>query len=266
MDGMSVPSTSPSLPVSPLAEAAYPGCPDTVTRALAAGRVLRRPRWGLPDIAYMLLGAIVLSIVGAVAMLLAQEVLGLGLAWSLIIAVATPWIALAGWPILVTYWRGNGPRIDLGLRMGWSDVGWGVVGGLVALMGSGLVALALIPLVGEFDSAAGEVAEDIQSSGPFLALIIFALLVAVGAPIVEEIAFRGLAYNALAKKGLHPAWVIAITAIIFAAFHLEPTRLPILLVSGTVFAVLRWFTRGLGAPIIAHAVNNLPGAVFLLVG
>jgi len=244
--------------------AAYPGCPITVEQALARGRVLTHPRWGLPDVAYTFVGAFALSIVGVIIAIVAQETLGLSLAWVLLIGLVTPWLALAGWPLLVTAWRGNGPRIDLGLRLSWTDVGWGVVGGFVALMASGLVAIALTAIVGDFDSAAGEVAVEIAESGPLLALIIFALLVAVGAPIVEEIAFRGMAYNALAKKGLHPAWVIAITAIIFAAFHLEPTRLPILLVSGTVFGVLRWFTRGLGAPIVAHAVNNAPGAVFLL--
>ncbi len=256
MAGVSAPTT--------LDPAAYPGCPITVEQALARGRVLTRPRWGLPDIAYTLGGAIVFSIVGVILALIAQEILGFGLAWSLIIGLITPWIALAGWPLLVTTWRGNGPRIDLGLRLTWSDAGWGALGGLVALMASGVVAALLTVIVGDFDSAAGEVAQEISASGPLLALLIFALLVAVGAPLVEEIAFRGMAYNALVKKGLHPAWVIAITALIFAAFHLEPTRLPILLVSGTVFGVLRWFTKGLGAPIVAHAVNNAPGAVFLL--
>ena len=99
-----------------------------------------------------------------------------------------------------------------------------------------------------------------------LALIVFALCVAIGAPIAEEIAFRGMAYNALAKRGLHAAWVIAITTVAFSLFHLEPIRIPILLASGLILGVLRWQTRGLGAPIVAHAVNNMPGAAFLLVG
>lgn len=242
----------------------YPNSPATVARAIAQGKDLRFPGWGIPDIAYTLVGAVGFSIIGVLLALSVESLFGLTLAWSLLIGLVTPWIALAGWPLLITYLRGNGPRIDLGLRMTWSDVGWGVVGGLAALILSGLVAAVLTVFVGDFDSAAGEVANDIAASGPYLALIIFAFLVAVGAPIVEEIAFRGLAFGALAKRGLHPAWVITMTAIIFAAFHLEPTRMPILLVSGTIFGVLRWFTKGLGAPIIAHAVNNLPGAIFLL--
>lgn len=245
--------------------ALYPGAPQAFLDARAAGVSLRTPRWGIPDIAYTLVGALVFSVIGVILALALQSLVGLSLAWSLIIGLVTPWIAIAGWPLLVTVWRGNGPRIDLGLRITWTDVGWGVVGGIASLIGSGLVALALVGIVGDFTSSAGEVAEEIISSGPFLAIVIFALLLAVGAPIVEEIAFRGLAYGAIVRKGLHPAWAITITAVLFAAFHLEPTRLPILLVSGAIFGILRWYTKGLGAPIIAHAVNNTPGALFLLV-
>lgn len=242
----------------------YPQCPDTVTRAIARGAVLQPARWGIPDIAYTLVGAIGFSIIGVLLAISVESVFNLTLAWSLLIGLVTPWVALAGWPLLVTQLRGNGPVIDLGIHFTWRDAGWGLLGGVVALFGSGAVALLITAVVGEFDSAAGEVASDIATAGPLIALIIFPLLVAVGAPIVEEIAFRGLAYAAIAKRGVHPAWVIAITAVIFAAFHLEPTRMPLLLFSGVVFGVLRWYTRGLGAPIIAHAVVNTPGAVFLL--
>jgi uncharacterized protein len=245
--------------------ARYPGAPQTFLDAISAGMPLRTPRWGIPDIVYTLVGALIFGIIGVALAIALQNLVGLSLAWSLILGLVTPWIAIAGWPLLVTTWRGNGPRIDLGLRITWLDVGWGVVGGVVSLIGSGLVALLLMALVGDFTSSAGEVAADITRSGPFLAVLIFALLLAVGAPIVEEIAFRGLGYGAIVRRGLHPAWAITITTILFAAFHLEPTRMPILLVSGAVMGVLRWYTKGLGAPIIAHAVNNTPGALFLLV-
>ena len=170
------------------------------------------------------------------------------------------------WPELTTAFQGNGPRIDLGLRLTWSDVGWGVIGGVAALMAGGAIALALTAVFGDFTSAAADVGEELRDEGPYLAVVAFALCVAIGAPIAEEIAFRGMAYNALAKRGLNTAWVIALTTVAFSLFHLEPVRAPILLASGLVLGVLRWRTRSLGAPIVAHAVNNLPGAAFLLLG
>lgn len=229
-----------------------------MVRALQEGRTLRPPRWGLPDVAIALGGAFLIS----VAVVLVSLVVDLPLAWLLILGIGLPWIAMAGWPLLATHLRGNGPRIDLGLRLTWSDLGWGVLGGIAALVGSAVVG-ALVLLVDDgLSSAAGDAAEEIQAAGPPIALVVFAILGVIGAPIVEEIAFRGLAYNSLAKRGLHPAWVIALSALLFSVFHLEPIRIPILLVSGIVFAVLRWRTGALGAPIVAHVVVNSPLAAF----
>jgi len=230
--------------------------------ALARGQTLRAPRWGIPDALIALLGFVILSVVAAGL----GGRLGLPLPWLLLLGITIPWLALAGWPLLTTAFQGNGPRIDLGLRLTWRDAGWGIVGGVVALMAGGLVALGLQAAFGEITSAAGDVGQQLRDTGPMAAVVAFAICVAIGAPIAEEIAFRGMAYNALAKRGLSTAWVIAITTVAFSLFHLEPIRIPILLASGLVLGLLRWRTRGLGAPIVAHAVNNLPGAAFLLLG
>jgi uncharacterized protein len=254
----------PNLPPVPRLRvpADYPGCPATVDDALAQGRILIAPRWGIPDALIALLGFVLLS----VGVALVGTLLDLPLAVLLLIGVCVPWLALAGWPIATTWFQGNGPRIDLGFQISWRDVGWGLIGGLAALVAGGAVAIALQALTGDLSSAAGEVGERLREQGPPAAVIAFAICVAIGAPIAEEIAFRGMAYNSLAKRGLSTAWVIAITTVAFSLFHLEPIRIPILLVSGLILGVLRWQTRGLGAPIVAHAVNNIPGAAFLLLG
>jgi membrane protease YdiL (CAAX protease family) len=244
------------------APADYLGCPVTVDIALARGRWLIPPRWGIPDAIIPLLGFVLLSVVVAVG----GTLLNLPLPWLLLLGISVPWVALAGWPLLTTAFQGNGPVIDLGIRLTWRDLGWGVIGGIAALLAGGTIAVALQAIFGDFTSAAGEVGEQLRADGPLLAVVAFALCVAIGAPIAEEIAFRGMAYNALAKRGLGTAWVIAITTVAFSLFHLEPMRAPILLASGLVLGILRWRTRSLGAPIVAHAVNNLPGAAFLLVG
>jgi uncharacterized protein len=212
---------------------------------MAQGRVLRAPRWGIPDAIIPLLGFVLISI----AVVAGGSYLDLPLTWMLLLGITLPWIALAGWPVFTTAIQGNGPRIDLGLRLTWSDLGWGALGGFVALMAGGAVALIMQALFGEITAAAGEVGEQLRDEGTLLALVLFALCVA---------------YNALAKRGLSTAWVIAITTLAFSLFHLEPLRAPILLASGLVLGVLRWKTRSLGAPIVAHVVNNLPGAAGIL--
>ena len=242
----------------------YPGCPVTVDEALAEGRSLRVPRWGLWDVLIAFIGIIALGYLVTVAFpaVISDD----PPAWQLMIAATLPWLAMAGWPILATARRGNGARVDLGLRLTWADLGFGAIGGVTAWILLGVVALATLALTGDFTSAAGEVAADLVRDGNRLWLIAFALAIALGAPIVEEIFFRGLFYSALRKRGLHDAWVILITAVTFAALHFEPVRLPILLAMGLVTGVLRWRTRALGAPIVAHVMVNTPGAILVTMG
>jgi membrane protease YdiL (CAAX protease family) len=84
--------------------------------------------------------------------------------------------------------------------------------------------------------------------------------------IAEELAFRGLLFGALQRRGVGAFWTIVITAVVFAAFHFEPTRFFVLLAPGLVFGFVRWKTGSLGAAMVAHGVNNAPAAVFLLIG
>ena len=253
----------PSPPVLRMyAPADYPGCPATVDLAIAQGRALRAPRWGIVDFLISLLGFVLLSI----PIVLLAEAVGLPLGATVLLGTIVPWVALGGWPLITTWFQGNGPRIDLGLRLTWRDLGWGLLGGIAALVAGGTIAVGLQALFPDLNSAAAEVGEELQAGSPFVVLALFALCVGIGAPIVEELAFRGLGYNALRKRGLSTGWVIVITTVAFSLFHLEPTRIPILLASGAILGILRWRTRGLGAPIVAHAVNNLLGAAFLLLG
>ncbi len=251
-------------PVVTGASAIYPGCPATVDAAIAEGRALRVPRWGLWDVLIMLVGTIgVAAVVGlALPSLNADD----PPAAPLLLAVVAPWLALAGWPILVTSWRGNGARIDLGLRLTWPDVGRGAVGGLVAWLVLAVLAVAMMAVTGDFTSAAGDAAAELLRDGNRIVILGFAVAVVVGAPVVEELAFRGLLFNSLRKRGLSSTWTILITAIAFACFHFEPIRLPILLGMGLVLGILRARTSALGAPIIAHMLVNAPGAVFILQG
>lgn len=246
------------------AAGSYPGCPITVDEALSRGRLLRTPRWGLWDVVIAFVGVVALGV--AVAIVLPAVTSESSPAWQLMLAVTVPWVAMAGWPILATALRGNGARVDLGVRLTWGDLGFGAIGGVVAWILLGVVALITLALTGEFTSTAGEVAVEIARDGNRLWLIAFALAIGLGAPIVEELLFRGLFYSALRKRGLHDLWAILITAVAFAALHFEPVRLPILFAMGLVAGVLRWRTRALGASMVAHAMVNTPGAMLVAMG
>lgn len=245
-----------------LAPADYPGCPVTVTEAVADGAVLRPPRWGLWDVLGAAIGALVIGAAagGALFVLNAPTIL------VVLVGTTLPWLALAGWPLIATSRRGNGPRIDLGLRLTWSDTGWGVMTGFAGLLLAGIAALITRLFDPEVTSAAGDAAAELQESSGRLAIVIFALMIMVGAPIVEELFFRGLFFSALRKRGVGAVLTIIITGVVFAGFHFEPTRFLILLPTGLLLGWVRWRTGSTGAAMVAHGVVNAPGAIVLLFG
>lgn len=240
----------------------YIGCPATVTEAVEHGVILRPVRWGIGDIVTMVVITVALALGGAALF----KAIDAPLPVAVIGGGLLGWVGLAGWPIIATMRRGNGPRIDLGLRLTWSDVRAGAVGGVIALIASGLVAVLLVRFIGAFNSTAGLAATRLLDTGDRVAITIFALMILVGAPIVEELAFRGLAFAAVRKRGLSARWSVVVSAGLFALVHVEPARILVLLVIGLVLGAVRARTGSTGASMIAHAVVNAPGAVFLLLG
>ena len=224
---------------------------------LPLSSTLRPERWGIWDAVITIFGAIVVAVVVGVVLLLTDA----PLAVTLIVGVAAPWVVLIGWPWLATTWRGNGPVHDLRLTLTWNQFGWGVLGGVVALVLGLVVGWLTSLVVGQFDAAASEAALELGADGPKWALVVFCLMLAFGAPFAEEFAFRGMLFTSLAKKGLNAFWSVGISALAFGLFHFEPTRLVLLVVIGIVLGVVRWRTDSLGSSMVAHAMVNIPGAI-----
>ena len=223
---------------------------------------MKAARWGLWDVLITLGGALVLGVAAALVL----DALSAPLAIQVLVGGMAPWLALAGWPLFITSVRGNGPRMDLSLSLSWRDAGSGLVGGVIAIIAAVVVALATAAIFGEFNSAAGDVGVELKALGDYWLLIAFGLMIAVGAPIAEELAFRGLFFAALRKHGVGPVLSVVITAVAFALFHLEPARLGVLVTIGLVLGIVRLRTGSLGASMVAHGVVNAPAAVILVIG
>jgi membrane protease YdiL (CAAX protease family) len=245
--------------------APYPGAPVTYVEALAAGRELRVPRWGLADVFLAILIALV------VPTLVLGVVLSAGVARDgslvLLLSLMLPWLGFGLWPVVATRLRGNGPTLDLGLSVRWIDLVWGVGGAVACFVLGSLVAAATERVFGSFDSAAGDALAN--ADVPRWVVWAFALCALVGAPLFEELCFRGLAFAALARataaRGL-PAvpWATIGSALLFALVHVEPVRIPVLLTIGLVLSVLRARTGRIGASVIAHSLNNLVAVLGIL--
>lgn len=93
-----------------------------------------------------------------------------------------------------------------------------------------------------------------------LAYIFVAILMA---PVVEEVAFRGVAFGALVARGISPAGAVVLSSFAFAFSHLQysPAAMLVVFLSGVGFAVLRLMSGSIMVPIVAHMSAN---AVVLL--
>jgi membrane protease YdiL (CAAX protease family) len=85
-------------------------------------------------------------------------------------------------------------------------------------------------------------------------ILLFAA-VAVIAPLVEELLFRGLLQKSLSHR--LPIWAaIAISALIFGVMHMDLYAMPPLILMGAIFGVIYHLTGSLRVTILLHMVNN----------
>jgi membrane protease YdiL (CAAX protease family) len=96
-------------------------------------------------------------------------------------------------------------------------------------------------------------------------LVLGLLLLAVLAPLVEELIFRGLVYGWIAGRwGTIAAFILS--SLAFAAAHWEPAHVMLVLPLGLLFGWLRRRTDSLLPSLFAHIFNNgfaLIAAVYL---
>jgi len=86
-------------------------------------------------------------------------------------------------------------------------------------------------------------------------LLLLAVLVVVGAPLVEELVYRGLIQRSLAARISEPLALVA-ASLWFAVIHFRLLELPGLFVAGLVFGACLLVTGRLATAMIAHAAFN----------
>lgn len=152
------------------------------------------------------------------------------------------------------------------------DFGWiptprdfkvGLACGAAALVVGYLLNLLLLGLYGTDRVSDGALADLAQNDDGTLWLAFAAIIVVVATPLAEELLLRGALWSALEHHRVPPWVIIALTAVVFAYLHGEPTRTIALLGQGVVIGWARLRTGRVGASLVAHAANNLPAALLL---
>jgi len=210
------------------------------------------------------------TVVAIVFALASSGHLSLGDPWLLLASQLGLWIGFLG-AVVVASRRNGTSSLATDYGLAWprlSDLSLGVAGGLVGRLIPTLLAL-LIALAGGLSSAASRQAPTIlgtQPRGDF-GWAVVVLLAVVGAPLVEELLFRGLIQGAFSRRtGAVPA--IFITALIFSFAHIfnEGPAAPLLIFpSGMILGYLRYRTGRLAAGMIAHATFNASLFLVLLI-
>ena len=86
-------------------------------------------------------------------------------------------------------------------------------------------------------------------------LVLGLFLLAVLAPVVEELVFRGLIYGWIAGRWSGMAGFI-VSSLAFAAAHFEPAHVMLVLPLGLLFGWMRWRSDSLLPSLFAHVLNN----------
>ncbi len=90
------------------------------------------------------------------------------------------------------------------------------------------------------------------------------LSMAVLAPVMEELLFRGAIQGHLQRIGWHPAWAIFTSAFIFGLVHGNPAQIPFAFLMGALFGWLYYRTGSLLPGIVGHVLNNTFAACMIL--
>jgi membrane protease YdiL (CAAX protease family) len=225
-------------------------------------------RWGLGDAALgFVLGLVGGAVASGVVLALsgADDIEDLSLGW-LAVAQVGLWFGLLGVPLAAAKLKGNGPVSDYGLRIVGRDVPLGLVVGFVSQWA--ILWIVYLPIQLLTDVSSSDISEPAQeitdkASSP-LGVVLLILIVGIGAPIVEEIFFRGLVLRALARRVSEPL-AIGGAALAFALTHFQALQLPALFLFGIVLGVVTQRYGRLGPAVVAHMVFNLTAVVSLLV-
>ncbi len=239
------------------------------TTAVALTPAVPEPHAVLP--LRVAVGAVAVLAVSLIAARLLIDAL-VGFDWSIVVYASISVLVGYGpsvWWCLyaVRRWGTGDARTDLGLRFRWSDLGWGPLVWLTAVLAEIGVAIVVTMLDIPFTSNTEGIGDLDVDRTYVITLLVTAV---VAAPIVEEMIFRGLMLRGLLSR--MSAWLaVGVQGLLFGAVHVDPVRgmgniglALVLSAVGIVFGGAAYLLRRIGPTILAHAIFNAVVMVIVL--
>lgn len=178
--------------------------------------------------------------------------------------VAGLWVGLVAAALYASRRHGSGSvGKDFGWRVGaWWDLPAGALVGLACQYL--LIPLLYLPFESFDRSLSHQLSQpahrDTGAAHTVPEVAILLLFLAIGAPLVEELFFRGLLLRSLLGRMPVP-FAIVVSSVLFALAHFEAIQLAGLAVFGAVLAYMAWRTGRLGLSIGAHMAFNAAAVI-----
>lgn len=129
-------------------------------------------------------------------------------------------------------------------------IGWGVIGFFLVFLGQTIGAYIELALGIDMGSENTEAIMDVTKVAPVMIIATVFL-----GPVLEELVFRRVIFGSIIQH--YNFWIAGIiSAIVFAAIHMDFTHIILYTICGLIFAFLYHKTKRLITPIIAHILLN----------
>ena len=134
----------------------------------------------------------------------------------------------------------------------FSAIGWGIAGGFVLLLFGIAYGHLVTAVLGHAPPSPWDTASEMSASTS----LVFLLFGGIGAPIAEEIFFRGYLFGKFKQAG-HVGFGLVFSSVLFGVVHFTDFySVPAICLFGACLAAIYHRTGSLWSPIIAHMVNN----------
>jgi hypothetical protein len=175
------------------------------------------------------------------------------------------WVGLLAATVIISRRWGTGRlRDDYGLRFRAFDllgVPIGVASQVVLVPALYWVLELLLPW--NLGDVSGQARTLTDRAGSDAEIVLLVLMVVVGAPIIEELFFRGLLMRSIQARW-NDGLALVVSSLFFSLVHFQPLQFAGLFAFGLVLGTCAQRTGRLGMSIFAHAAFNATAVVMLL--